>query len=74
MTYDVADAHPESASVVGDGVTTITLPGRVLAWKARLEIGGDEKNFFYRLRRELSKDGVVIRQKVWQEPIPRDLQ
>lgn len=74
MAYDVEDAHPESASVAGEGTTTITLPGRVLAWKAQLEIQSDERRFSYRLRRELSKDGVVIRERVWQESIPRDLQ
>ena len=74
MAYDVQDAHPEAAAVRGEGTTTITLPGRVLAWRAQLEIQSDEKSFHYRLRRELSKDGVVIREKVWQETIPRDLQ
>ena len=74
MAYDVEDAHPEGASVAGEGTTTITLPGRVLAWKAQLEIKSDERRFSYRLRRELSKDGVVIRERVWQESIPRDLQ
>lgn len=74
MAYDVEDAHPEAAAVSGEGTTTIALPGRVLAWRARLEIRSDEKNFSYRLRRELSKDGVVIREKVWQETFPRDFQ
>ena len=33
MTYDVADAHPESARTAGDAETTITLPDRKLSWK-----------------------------------------
>ena len=74
LAYDVADAHPEAASIAGEGSTTIALPGRVLVWRAQLEVRSDAKSFFYRLRRELSRDGVVLREKTWQETIPRDLQ
>jgi putative CocE/NonD family hydrolase len=74
LTYDVVDAHPESAAVSGDATTTVTLPDRVLAWSARLEVRSDEKNFYYRLRRELLRDGVTVRERTWQETIPRDHQ
>jgi putative CocE/NonD family hydrolase len=74
ITYDVADAHPEAATVAGDATTTITLPDRALAWRAVLEIRSDATNFYYRLKRELRKDGTLIREKTWQETIPRDLQ
>ena len=43
-------------------------------WRAQLEVRSDAKSFFYRLRRELSRDGVVLRERTWQETIPRDLQ
>ena len=74
LTYDVADAHPETASIAGEATTTVTLPDRVLAWRANLEVSSDAKNFSYRLKRELLKDGVRIREKTWQETIPRDYQ
>ncbi|MEP6994044.1 MAG: CocE/NonD family hydrolase [Acidobacteriota bacterium] len=74
LSYDVSDAHPEAASIQGEGTTTIALPGRVLVWKADLEVRSDQANFSYRLKRELSKDGVSVREKSWQETIPRDLQ
>jgi hypothetical protein len=74
ITYDVADAHPEAAAVAGDATTTITLPDRTLSWRAVLEIRSDAANFYYRLKRELRKDGALIREKTWQETIPRDLQ
>ena len=42
MTYDVADAHPESARTSpATPTTTITLPDRTLSWKAHLEVTSD---------------------------------
>ena len=72
LTYDVDDARPERAKVTGAAVTTITLKDRVLAWSAQLEVSSDARNFTYRLKRELRKDGVLIREKTWQETFPRD--
>jgi putative CocE/NonD family hydrolase len=74
LTYDVADAHPEAAAVAGDATTTITLPDRTLAWRALLSVRSDATNFYYRLKRELRKDGNLIREKTWEETIPRDNQ
>ena len=74
MTYDVADAHPESARTAGDAETTITLPDRKLSWKVHLEVTSDAKNFYYKLKRELRKDGALIREKAWEETISRDNQ
>ena len=74
MTYDVADAHPESARTAGDAETTITLPDRKLSWKVHLEVTSDATSFHYKLRRQLRKDGVLIREKSWDETIPRDNQ
>jgi hypothetical protein len=72
MTYDVADAHPESARTAGDAETTITLPDRKLSWKVHLEVTSDATSFHYKLERQLRKDGVLIREKSWDETIARD--
>ncbi len=74
MTYDVADAHPEAAAVAGEAETTVTLPDRALSWRARLGISSDAKSFHYHLKRELRKDGVLVRERTWEEAIPRDNQ
>jgi hypothetical protein len=34
----------------------------------------DLKNFYYGYKRELVENGRVVRQKTWQETIPRDHQ
>jgi len=65
---------PEAATVAGDATTTVTLPDRTLAWRAQLSVTSDAKTFHYKLKRELRKDGALIREKTWDELIPRDSQ
>jgi putative CocE/NonD family hydrolase len=74
LTYDVDDARPETAAVRGETETDVHLPGRVLSWRARLELVSDRESFHYRLRRELHENGRVIREKMWEEVLPRDFQ
>lgn len=74
LTYDVDDARPEAAAVRGEAETDVHLPGRVLSWRARLDLVSDRDRFHYRLRRELHENGRVIRERTWEETIPRDYQ
>jgi uncharacterized protein len=76
LTYDVADdlGGNGASSISGLAETTIVLRDRVLAWRAVLDLRSDTKNFYYRLRRELLRDGALIREKTWEETIPRDHQ
>jgi hypothetical protein len=74
LTYDVEDAHPAVNSVRGEAESIYVLKGRVLTWKGQLSVTSDEKNFFYRYVRELFKDGQMLKQKTWEETIPRDHQ
>jgi putative CocE/NonD family hydrolase len=74
MTYVVADAHPETSSVHGEGSTTVELPGRVLVWGVLLDVYSDEKNFYYHFERRLTENGAQIREKKWDDTIPRDHQ
>jgi hypothetical protein len=46
----------------------------VLTWRGRLDVSSDAQTFFYKYTRTLLRDGVVIRTKTWEEPIPRDHQ
>jgi len=34
----------------------------------------DAKNFYYKYTRQLFKDGQQIKEKIWEETIPRDHQ
>jgi hypothetical protein len=74
LTYEVEDAHPETSSVRGEVQTEFALPGRVVTWQGHLSVTSDAQNFFYRYTRELLRDGKMIRQKTWEEAVPRDHQ
>ncbi len=74
ITHEAEDAHPESTSVRGEYATTVTLKDRTLLWESRVELRSDSLNFYYSSARRLLKDGVLLREKSWQETIPRDFQ
>jgi uncharacterized protein len=74
MTYEIADANPAANTVKGEAETTFQLKDRVLTWRGHLSVTSDAKNFFYTYTREVLKDGTVVKQKTWEETIPRDHQ
>ena len=74
LTYDVDDAHPDVARVQGDSEYIQAVKNHVLTWRGRLDVSSDAQTFFYKYTRTLLRDGVVIRAKTWEEPIPRDHQ
>ncbi len=74
LTYDIDDAHPDTARVRGDSEYIQAVKDHVLTWRGRLDVSSDAQTFFYKYTRTLLRDGVVIRTKTWAEPIPRDHQ
>jgi uncharacterized protein len=74
LTYDVDDAHPDIARAQGDSEYIQAVQDHVLTWRGRLDVSSDAHTFFYKYTRTLLRDGVVIRTKTWEEPIPRDHQ
>lgn len=74
LTYDIDDAHPDTATVQGDSEYIQAVKDHVLTWRGRLNISSDARTFFYKYTRTLMRDGVLIRTKTWEEPIARDHQ
>ncbi len=74
LTYDVQDAHSDVNSVRGEVNTTVSLRDRVLTWRARLDVRSDKTRFFYQYKRELLRNGQLIREKTWEETVSRDHQ
>ena len=74
LTYDVDDAHPDIARVQGDSEYVQAVKDHTLTWRGRLDVSSDAHTFFYKYTRTLLRDGVLIRTKSWEEPIPRDHQ
>jgi predicted acyl esterase len=74
LVYDADDAHPETSAVHGEAESIFTLKRRELRWRGHLSVTTDQKNFYYKYTRELLKDSQMLKQKTWQETIPRDHQ
>lgn len=74
LTYDIDDAHPDTARVQGDSEYIQAAKDHVLIWRGRLDVSSDAQTFHYKYTRTLLRDGVVIRTRTWEEPIPRDHQ
>ena len=74
ITHEAQDEHPEATSVTGEYSTTVQLPDRTLRWEARLTFKSDRENFHYTYVRRLLKDGALVREKTWEDTIPRDYQ
>jgi predicted acyl esterase len=74
LTYEIEDNRPEVNTVKGEAEGIVTLKDRVLTWRGHLLVTSNQQNFFYKYTRELLKDGQVVKQKTWQETIPRDHQ
>ena len=84
LTYDVDDARPDVSAVHGEAESIFVLQGgalqgralqgRELRWRGHLSVTTDQKNFYYRYTRELLKDGQTVKQKIWEETVPRDHQ
>jgi uncharacterized protein len=74
LRFKVADDRPDLAAALGEGDLHITLPGRTLQWRTRLSLRSDAETFRYHYRRTLAENGRVIRERTWEESIPRDFQ
>jgi hypothetical protein len=72
LRYSVHDARPASASAHGEARTEFHLDGRLLIATSALDIDSDEGSLRYLYRRELRRDGMVIRERSWQRRYPRD--
>jgi predicted acyl esterase len=74
ITYVADDNHPETSSVQAEAEIVMALKQQTLTWQGHLMLTSDTQNFYYKYTRQLFKDGQQIRQKTWQETIPRDHQ
>ena len=74
IVHEVQDAHPELASVRGEYRMELKLKDRTLTFDSRVLFHSDLQNFYYVGTRRLLKDGTLVREKTWEDKIPRDHQ
>jgi putative CocE/NonD family hydrolase len=74
IVHETRDDHPEATSVRGQYWMEVELEDRVLTWQGDLHFRSDAENFYYTYTRRLSRNGELLREKTWQDTIPRDHQ
>jgi putative CocE/NonD family hydrolase len=74
IVHETSDDHPEATAVRGEYSTTVELEERTLRWESRMTFRSDLENFYYSYVRRLLQDGELVREKAWEDTIPRDHQ
>jgi hypothetical protein len=72
LQHSVTVSDPAKAAVKSEYSNEVTLDDRVLKWTGFFEFSSDAGFFYYRYTRRLEQDGKIIREKSWEETIPRD--
>ena len=74
ITHEAEDGKPEKASVRGEYVKEIKLPGRTLRFESVVTFSSDRQNFRYQGTRKLFENDKLVREKNWEKAFPRDFQ
>ncbi|MGB6334941.1 MAG: hypothetical protein WBG96_04920, partial [Thermoanaerobaculia bacterium] len=74
IVHETSDDHPEKTSVSGEHWIEVELENRTLSWEAELLFRSDLENFYYTYTRRVLENGELLREKTWQDTIPRDHQ
>ena len=75
IVHQTSDSHPEATSMRGEHTIQVELKqGRTLRWEAELLVRSDTENLYYTYTRRLIENDKLLREKSWNETIPRDHQ
>ena len=72
--YETNEERPSESAFHGQASHRIELKGRTLDLFTRLDVASDEKNFYVNFKREIFENNKPVRQREWQETIPRKFQ
>ncbi len=74
ITHETSNDRPDRTSLRGEHRQTVELEDRTLTWEAALWFRSDAENFHYTYTRRLLRNGTLVREKTWEDTIPRDHQ
>jgi hypothetical protein len=74
IEHRTSENEPWNTAMKGTHEIEVSLPGRILLWQAELDFSSDRENFHYHYTRRLLENGELLREKTWEETIPRDFQ
>jgi hypothetical protein len=72
IVHNAQDNEPAIASVTGKSRYTIQLENRTVTVEGDLSLTSDRENFYYTYTRRALENGKLIKEKTWDETIPRD--
>jgi uncharacterized protein len=74
-TYETQDERPAESSFDGEEVHRIRLEGgRALRLESRLSVRSDATDFFATFTRRLYENDALLREKKWEQKVPRQFQ
>jgi putative CocE/NonD family hydrolase len=74
VDYSVDESAPANAAFESEGEATIELAGRTIAVATWVAVRSDASAFHIEVRRKVSENRTVLRERTWSDVIPRDLQ
>ena len=74
IVHKAQDNDPARAGVTGKTRYTISLDNRTVTVEGNLSLTSDRENFYYSYTRRALENGKLIKEKTWEETIPRDHQ
>lgn len=74
LSYHVDDHDPAHTAFRGEAIMDVEVSERRIRWHHVVEVRSDEKVFAYLYRRELHENDELIRERSWEEQVPRDHQ
>jgi hypothetical protein len=72
IRHTTNDNRPAETGLASVYTITAILPGRNLRWEGHLKFSSDTEHFYYQYTRKIYDNQQLIRDKSWNEKIPRD--
>jgi predicted acyl esterase len=72
IIQDAQDNDPARAAVMSNAGYTLEIGDRTVKLEGDLSVTSDRENFYYSFTRRALENGKLIREKTWEETIPRD--
>jgi len=69
--YETSDSDPAASRFLGEDSDRVELPGRTIDVLTSVEIRSDAKTFRVTFTRRVLENGKPVRERTWQEAIPR---
>lgn len=74
ISYGVDPKNPAHATFSGHGTYEVRMGKRIVLGQTIIDVTSDKENFNVHIRREIQENHKLIKEREWEEKIPRDFQ